>query len=191
MRLVRPLISADFLGPRCPLQARRALGLPEQGRMVVVSGGGWGVGDIEGAVRELSGLDGGEQHRLPGGTQRGAQRQADERFCAGAPRARLRVHRQDAPAAGGRRRARAFHRRRHLSGGEGRGHPGRLLRPARRPRAPEHARDGDARPAAAGKQHRRAARARPGELRRGRRYRRTSSERRGGLAGGAAGERRP
>jgi processive 1,2-diacylglycerol beta-glucosyltransferase len=56
VRLVRPLISADFLGPRCPLQARRALGLPEAGRMVVVSGGGWGVGDIEGAVRELSKL---------------------------------------------------------------------------------------------------------------------------------------
>jgi UDP-N-acetylglucosamine:LPS N-acetylglucosamine transferase len=56
VRLVRPLISADFLGPRCPLQARRALGLPEEGRMVVVSGGGWGVGDIEGAVRELSGM---------------------------------------------------------------------------------------------------------------------------------------
>jgi processive 1,2-diacylglycerol beta-glucosyltransferase len=56
VRLVRPLISADFLGPRCPLQARRTLGLPEQGRMVVVSGGGWGVGDIEGAVRELSKL---------------------------------------------------------------------------------------------------------------------------------------
>ncbi len=56
VRLVRPLISADFLGPRCPLQARRALGLPEEGRTVVVSGGGWGVGDIEGAVRELSKL---------------------------------------------------------------------------------------------------------------------------------------
>jgi processive 1,2-diacylglycerol beta-glucosyltransferase len=54
VRLVRPLISADFLGPRCPLQARRALGLPEQGRIVVVSGGGWGVGDIQGAVRELA-----------------------------------------------------------------------------------------------------------------------------------------
>jgi processive 1,2-diacylglycerol beta-glucosyltransferase len=54
VRLVRPLISADFLGPRCPLQARRALGLPEHGRMVVVSGGGWGVGDIQGAVGELA-----------------------------------------------------------------------------------------------------------------------------------------
>ncbi len=57
VRLVRPLISADFLGPRCPLQARRALGLPEQGRMVVVSGGGWGVGDIEGAVSELAKME--------------------------------------------------------------------------------------------------------------------------------------
>lgn len=53
VRLVQPLISDDFLQPRCPLQARRALGLPEEGRMVVVSGGGWGVGDVEGAVREF------------------------------------------------------------------------------------------------------------------------------------------
>ncbi len=52
-RLVRPLISAEFLQPRCALESRRALGLPEDGRMVVVSGGGWGVGDVEGAVREL------------------------------------------------------------------------------------------------------------------------------------------
>jgi processive 1,2-diacylglycerol beta-glucosyltransferase len=53
-RLVSPLISADFLEPRCPIDSRRALGLPEQGRMVVVSGGGWGVGDVTGAVRELT-----------------------------------------------------------------------------------------------------------------------------------------
>jgi processive 1,2-diacylglycerol beta-glucosyltransferase len=52
-RLVHPLISAEFLTPRCPLEARRTLGLPERGRMAVVSGGGWGVGDIEGAVRSL------------------------------------------------------------------------------------------------------------------------------------------
>jgi processive 1,2-diacylglycerol beta-glucosyltransferase len=54
VQLVRPLISAEFLQPRCPLRARRALGLPEEGRMVVVSGGGWGVGDIAGAVREFT-----------------------------------------------------------------------------------------------------------------------------------------
>ncbi len=53
VRLVRPLISAEFLQPRCPLETRRALGLPEEGRMVIVSGGGWGVGDVAGAVREL------------------------------------------------------------------------------------------------------------------------------------------
>ncbi len=52
-QLVSPLISAEFTTPRCPLEARRALGLPEAGRMVVVSGGGWGVGDITGAVHEL------------------------------------------------------------------------------------------------------------------------------------------
>ncbi len=53
VRLVRPLISAEFLEPRSPTQARRALGLPEDGRMVVVSGGGWGVGDVAGAVGEF------------------------------------------------------------------------------------------------------------------------------------------
>jgi processive 1,2-diacylglycerol beta-glucosyltransferase len=52
-RVVAPLISAEFLKPRCPIQARTALGLPTHGRIVIVSGGGWGVGDIEGAVREL------------------------------------------------------------------------------------------------------------------------------------------
>ncbi len=51
--LVAPLIAGEFLRPRCPLQTRRALGLPEEGRVVLVSGGGWGVGDIEGAVRRL------------------------------------------------------------------------------------------------------------------------------------------
>jgi UDP-N-acetylglucosamine:LPS N-acetylglucosamine transferase len=54
VQLVRPLISAEFLEPRSPLGARRSLGLPEEGRMVVVSGGGWGVGDIAGAVREFT-----------------------------------------------------------------------------------------------------------------------------------------
>jgi UDP-N-acetylglucosamine:LPS N-acetylglucosamine transferase len=53
VRLVSPLISAEFLEPRCPTDARRELGLPEEGRMVLVSGGGWGVGDIAGAVKEF------------------------------------------------------------------------------------------------------------------------------------------
>src|SRR5579871_828684 len=53
VRLVGPLISAEFLEPRCPTEARAELGLPEAGRMVLVSGGGWGVGDIAGAVGEF------------------------------------------------------------------------------------------------------------------------------------------
>ena len=54
VQMVRPLISAEFLQPRCPAEARRGLGLPQEGRTVVVSGGGWGVGDIAGAVREFT-----------------------------------------------------------------------------------------------------------------------------------------
>ncbi|HEY5195377.1 MAG TPA: glycosyltransferase [Solirubrobacteraceae bacterium] len=57
-QLVRPLISSEFLDERPQVQSRQALDLPEEGRMVVVSGGGWGVGDIEGAVREIAGIPG-------------------------------------------------------------------------------------------------------------------------------------
>lgn len=55
-RLVRPLISSEFLNERSQSASRRVLELPEDGRMVVVSGGGWGVGDIEGAVREIASI---------------------------------------------------------------------------------------------------------------------------------------
>jgi len=43
----------EFLVPRAKPDARRALGLPITGKIVLVSGGGWGVGDVEGAVREV------------------------------------------------------------------------------------------------------------------------------------------
>jgi processive 1,2-diacylglycerol beta-glucosyltransferase len=39
-----------YLQPRDRLEARRALGLPEEPRLVLVSGGGWGVGDLQGAI---------------------------------------------------------------------------------------------------------------------------------------------
>jgi UDP-N-acetylglucosamine:LPS N-acetylglucosamine transferase len=54
VRLVRPLISAAFLEPCTRAEARAGLGLPADGKVIVVSGGGWGVGDIAGAVEELS-----------------------------------------------------------------------------------------------------------------------------------------
>jgi UDP-N-acetylglucosamine:LPS N-acetylglucosamine transferase len=56
VRLVRPLISAAFLEPCTREDARAALGLPLEGKVIVVSGGGWGVGDIAGAVDELAGI---------------------------------------------------------------------------------------------------------------------------------------
>jgi processive 1,2-diacylglycerol beta-glucosyltransferase len=40
----------EFLTPRDRTDARRALGLPPDGPIVLVSGGGWGVGDVAGAV---------------------------------------------------------------------------------------------------------------------------------------------
>jgi processive 1,2-diacylglycerol beta-glucosyltransferase len=55
-QLVRPLISSEFLDERPQVESRHALGLPQEGHMVVVSGGGWGVGDIEGAVRAIAGI---------------------------------------------------------------------------------------------------------------------------------------
>ena len=76
VQLVRPLISAEFLEPRCATDARAALGLPEDGRMVVVSGGGWGVGDIEGAVARVRAGAGGHEHRLPRRAQRAAARRS-------------------------------------------------------------------------------------------------------------------
>lgn len=49
-RVVSPLVSAEFLVPKAASDARRQLGLSHAGRLIVVSGGGWAVGDLDGAV---------------------------------------------------------------------------------------------------------------------------------------------
>jgi UDP-glucose 4-epimerase len=55
---MRPPISPDFLMPRTRVDARKALDVPAHGRIVLVSGGGWGIGDLEGAIDSaLSGDD--------------------------------------------------------------------------------------------------------------------------------------
>ncbi|HVO55466.1 MAG TPA: NAD-dependent epimerase/dehydratase family protein [Solirubrobacterales bacterium] len=46
----RPPISPAFLAPRTRRDAREALEIPAHARMVLVSGGGWGIGDLEGAI---------------------------------------------------------------------------------------------------------------------------------------------
>jgi UDP-glucose 4-epimerase len=48
---MRPPISREFLMPRTRRDARKALDLPAHARVVLVSGGGWGIGDLEGAMR--------------------------------------------------------------------------------------------------------------------------------------------
>jgi UDP-N-acetylglucosamine:LPS N-acetylglucosamine transferase len=47
----------EFLLPRDPAEARRELGLPAEGKLVLVSGGGWGVGDTDGAVAVALGVE--------------------------------------------------------------------------------------------------------------------------------------
>jgi UDP-glucose 4-epimerase len=46
----RPPIGHEFLAPRTRRDAREALDVPAHARMVLVSGGGWGIGDLEGAI---------------------------------------------------------------------------------------------------------------------------------------------
>ena len=55
---VRGLTDERFYEPRDPAQARRELGLPAAGPVVLVSGGGWAVGDLEGAAEEALAMEG-------------------------------------------------------------------------------------------------------------------------------------
>jgi processive 1,2-diacylglycerol beta-glucosyltransferase len=52
------LTSPDFLVPRARAVARRALGLPLEGAVIAISGGGWAVGDLQGAASVALGVDG-------------------------------------------------------------------------------------------------------------------------------------
>jgi processive 1,2-diacylglycerol beta-glucosyltransferase len=55
---VRGLNDPRFAAPPSRAQGRAALRLPQDGKVVVVSGGGWGVGDVEGAVATALAIDG-------------------------------------------------------------------------------------------------------------------------------------
>jgi processive 1,2-diacylglycerol beta-glucosyltransferase len=50
VRCVHGLTAPEFVEQREPADARRALGLAAGGKVVLVSGGGWGVGNLESAV---------------------------------------------------------------------------------------------------------------------------------------------
>ncbi len=51
VRWAKPPTAPAFLANRSRADARRALGLPAEGQVIAVSGGGWGVGDLLGATR--------------------------------------------------------------------------------------------------------------------------------------------
>jgi UDP-glucose 4-epimerase len=50
VRWAKPPTSLEFDEPRAQADARRALGLPATGKLITISGGGWGVGDLIGAA---------------------------------------------------------------------------------------------------------------------------------------------
>jgi UDP-N-acetylglucosamine:LPS N-acetylglucosamine transferase len=51
VRWAKPPTAPAFLAARSREEARKALALPANGRVIAVSGGGWGVGDLVGATR--------------------------------------------------------------------------------------------------------------------------------------------
>ncbi|MGC9221409.1 MAG: MGDG synthase family glycosyltransferase [Solirubrobacteraceae bacterium] len=51
VRWVKPPTSPAFFEPRDRAQSRRVLDLPQDRPVIAVSGGGWGVGDMAGAIR--------------------------------------------------------------------------------------------------------------------------------------------
>ena len=55
---VRGLDDPRFAAPPSRASSRRALGLPAAGPVVVISGGGWAVGDLEGATAEALAVPG-------------------------------------------------------------------------------------------------------------------------------------
>ena len=57
VRAVHGLTRPEFSRPCDPVHARATLGLPAAGKVVVVSGGGWGVGDLDGAIDTALALD--------------------------------------------------------------------------------------------------------------------------------------
>jgi UDP-N-acetylglucosamine:LPS N-acetylglucosamine transferase len=54
---VRGLTSPEFETERDRAEARRSLDLPAERPIVLVSGGGWGIGDLEGAIRVALRID--------------------------------------------------------------------------------------------------------------------------------------
>jgi UDP-glucose 4-epimerase len=83
----RPPISPEFLAPRTRRDARETLGVAPHARLILVSGGGWGVGDLERAI-ELALDDGETEVVCLAGRNEVAQKRLEGRF-ADNPRVRV------------------------------------------------------------------------------------------------------
>lgn len=86
-RVIRPPVQPQFFERRTKQDARRALGVPQEGPMVVVSGGGWGIGKLERAVRAALELEGATVFCICGHNE--LVRQKLERSFQDEPRARV------------------------------------------------------------------------------------------------------
>jgi nucleoside-diphosphate-sugar epimerase/UDP-N-acetylglucosamine:LPS N-acetylglucosamine transferase len=82
-RWAQPPTSREFLAPRSKLEARHRLALPDDGKVVVVSGGGWGIGDLAGAVRAALEVEASAVVCLSGHSAR-ARRRLERRFGSNA-----------------------------------------------------------------------------------------------------------
>ncbi|MBA3865370.1 MAG: NAD-dependent epimerase/dehydratase family protein [Solirubrobacterales bacterium] len=76
----RPPISREFLMPRTRRDAREALDVPAHARMVLVSGGGWGIGDLEGAI-DTAQSDGDTLVTCITGRNEGVRERLEQRFA--------------------------------------------------------------------------------------------------------------
>ena len=83
-RHVRPLVAGEFRTSVSRADARRALGLRPEDTVVVVSGGGWAVGDLRGAVDTA--LELGDVHVVCLAGRDEATRAGMERAFGGEPR---------------------------------------------------------------------------------------------------------
>ena len=94
VRWAKPPTSPAFLAARDRDQARKSLGLPAQGRVIAVSGGGWGVGDLAGATAAALAVRG-RDRAVPVRAQRQAPRADRAAVRRGAPPAPDGLHRPD------------------------------------------------------------------------------------------------
>jgi processive 1,2-diacylglycerol beta-glucosyltransferase len=86
-RVVRPFVQQKFFEPMSQTDARRRLGFPQEGPLILVSGGGWGVGKLKSGVRAALKVEGATVVCICGLNEQIRERL--EKDFAGEPRAHI------------------------------------------------------------------------------------------------------